>query len=156
MRKVLNSVRLALNDIDDSKIVIVPKDNRNDPDETLKVSNELYNQGVKIILGPIFKKNTVKLDQLNSDLIFLSFTNKVDDQKQNIISAGVNAVSQFNAIKKFQKINSIERSYLLAPKNYILEEIKAGVKKSKIKLKDKFYYDPDPTLITKQIEDITR
>ena len=153
---VLNSVRLALNDIDDSKIVIVPKDNRNDPDETLKVSNELYNQGVKIILGPIFKKNTVKLDQLNSDLIFLSFTNKVDDQKQNIISAGVNAVSQFNAIKKFQKINSIERSYLLAPKNYILEEIKAGVKKSKIKLKDKFYYDPDPTLITKQIEDITR
>ena len=153
---ILNSVRLALNDIDDSKIVIVPKDNRNDPDETLKVSNELYNQGVKIILGPIFKKNTVKLDQLNSDLIFLSFTNKVDDQKQNIISAGVNAVSQFNAIKKFQKINSIERSYLLAPKNYILEEIKAGVKKSKIKLKDKFYYDPDPTLITKQIEDITR
>ena len=83
----------------------------------MKVSNELYNQGVKIILGPIFKKNTVKLDQLNSDLIFLSFTNKVDDQKQNIISAGVNAVSQFNAIKKFQKINGIERSYLLAPKN---------------------------------------
>ena len=37
-----------------------------------------------------------------------------------------------------------------------MEEIKAGIKKSKIKLKDKFYYDPDPTLITKQIEDITR
>ncbi len=153
---VLNSVRLALNDIDDNKIVIVPRDNQNDPNKTLEVSNELYNQGIKIILGPIFKKNTVKLDKLNSDLIFLSFTNKVDNQKQNIISAGVNAVSQFNAIKKFQKLNSIERSYLLAPKNYILEEIKTGVKKSKIKLKDKFYYDPDPTLITKQIEDVTR
>ena len=38
----------------------------------------------------------------------------------------------------------------------ILDEIKNGVKKSKIKLKDKFYYDPDPTLITKQIEDVTR
>ena len=37
-----------------------------------------------------------------------------------------------------------------------MKEIKIGVKKSKIKLKDKFYYDPDPTLITKQIEDVTR
>ena len=38
----------------------------------------------------------------------------------------------------------------------ILDEIKTGIKKSKIKLKDKFFYDPDPTLITKQIEDVTR
>ena len=37
-----------------------------------------------------------------------------------------------------------------------MSEIKTGVKKSKIKLKDKFYYDQDPTLITKQIEDVTR
>ena len=33
---VLNSVRLAVNDINDNKIVIVPKDNQNDPDKTLK------------------------------------------------------------------------------------------------------------------------
>ena len=53
-------------------------------------------------------------------------------------------------------MNGIERSFLFAPKNEILEEIKVGIKKSKIKLKDKFFYDSDPTLITKQIEDITR
>ena len=153
---ILKSVRLAINDIDDSKIVIIPKDNKNNPDDTFEVSQQLYKEGVKIIIGPIFKKNTIKLDALNNDLIFLSFTNKIDSTNKNIISAGVNSISQFNAIKKFQTLEDIERSYLFAPNNDILSEIKTGVKKSKIKLKDKFYYDQDPTLITKQIEDVTR
>ena len=65
-------------------------------------------------------------------------------------------MSQFNAIKKFQFLNQLERSYLFAPNNNILAEITIGVKKSKIKLKDKFFYDQDPTKITKQIEDLTR
>ena len=55
---ILKSVRLAINDINDDRIQIIPKDNQNDPDHTLKVSKELYNEGVRIIIGPIFKKNT--------------------------------------------------------------------------------------------------
>ena len=155
-KSILKSVRLAVNDVDDNKIIIIPKDNQGNPDQTLKVSQELYDEGVKIIIGPIFKKNTLGLDKFKEDLIFLSFTNKIGNTKENIISAGVNSVSQFNAIKKFQSLNKIERSYLFAPNNNILEEIKTGVKKSKIKLKDKFFYDQDPTKITKQIEDLTR
>ena len=68
---ILKSVRLAINDIDDSKIVIIPKDSKNNPDDTFEVSQQLYKEGVKIIIGPIFKKNTIKLDALNNDLIFL-------------------------------------------------------------------------------------
>tara|TARA_Y100000591_G_scaffold297946_1_gene289352 strand:- start:2398 stop:3549 length:1152 start_codon:yes stop_codon:yes gene_type:complete len=153
---VLKSVRLAINDINDNKIIIVPKDNQNDPDQTLLVSEQLYDDGVKIIIGPIFKKNTDRLNKLNNELIFLSFTNKIDKQNKNVISAGVNSISQFNAIKKFQVFNEIERSYLFSPNTDVLNEIKFGIKKSKIKLKDKFFYDPDPTLITKQIEEVTR
>ncbi len=153
---ILKSVRLAVNDINDNKIQIIPRDNQNDPDRTLEVSKELYNQGARIIIGPIFKKNTLKLDSLNNDLIFLSFTNKIYGSKKNVISAGVNSISQFNAITKFKNLNKIERSFLFAPNSDILEEIKIGIKNSKIKLKDQYFYDPDPTLITKQIEDKTR
>ncbi len=153
---ILKSVRLAINDINDDRIIIVPKDNLNDPDQTLMVAEKLYDEGIKIIIGPVFKKNTVKLSEMNNDLIFLSFTNKVEGSNKNIISAGVNSVSQFNAIKKFQSLNKLERSYLFAPNTDIIAEIKSGIKKSKIKLKDKLFYDPDPTLITKQIEDATR
>ena len=72
------------------------------------------------------------MNQLNNDLTFLSFTNKIDKAKKNIISAGVNSISQFNAIKKFQNLNGIERSYLFSPNTNILEEIKIGIKKSKL------------------------
>ena len=153
---ILKSVRLAINDIDDDRLIIIPKDNYDSPDKTLEVAEQLYNEGIRIIIGPILKKNTIKLNQLNNDLIFLSFTNKIDGSEKNIISAGVNSISQFNAIKKFQTLHGIERSYLFAPKTNILKEIKYGIKKSKIKLKDKFFYEPDPTIITKQIEKATR
>tara|TARA_Y100001935_G_C17268440_1_gene490467 strand:+ start:159 stop:1310 length:1152 start_codon:yes stop_codon:yes gene_type:complete len=153
---VLKSVRLAINDINDERILIIAKDNKNDPIQTLEASKQLYNDGIKIVIGPIFKRNTVELNKLNNDLIFLSFTNKIDDSENNIISAGVNSISQFKAIKKFQALNDIKRSYLFAPNNDILVEIKTGLNKSKLKLKDKYFYDPDPTLITKQIEDVTR
>ena len=81
-QSVLKSVRLAVNDINDDNIVIIPRDNQNDPDKTLEVAKELYNNGVKIIIGPIFKKNTIKLNQLNDDIIFVSFTNKIEGSKK--------------------------------------------------------------------------
>ena len=112
---ILKSVRLAINDINDSRILIVPKDNQNNPDQTLEVSKELYDEGIKIIIGPVFKKNTIKLNQLNNDLIFISFTNKIDNSEKNIISAGVNSISQFNAIKKFQLLNQLERTFCFLP-----------------------------------------
>ena len=58
---ILNSVRLAINDINDNKIIIIPKDNQNNPNKTLEVSRELYNEGIKIIIGPIFKKKYIKI-----------------------------------------------------------------------------------------------
>ena len=87
---VLKSVRLAINDIDDNKIIIIPKDNYNDPDRTLKVSKELYNDGIRIIIGPIFKKNTSKLNKLDNDLIrlqqkvnvVLEYNEKEEDKKE--------------------------------------------------------------------------
>ena len=72
-QSILKSVRLAINDINDNRIEIVPRDNQNSPDQTLEVSKELYNQGAKIIIGPIFKKNTLKLNQLNN-VTFNSYT----------------------------------------------------------------------------------
>ena len=43
---ILKSVRLAINDINDNRIVIVPTDNQSDPNKTLEVSKELYKEGI--------------------------------------------------------------------------------------------------------------
>ena len=47
---ILKSVRLAVNDIDDNKIIIIPKDNKGSSNQTLKVSKESYKTKNKINL----------------------------------------------------------------------------------------------------------
>tara|TARA_B100001250_G_scaffold413157_1_gene446385 strand:- start:2058 stop:3209 length:1152 start_codon:yes stop_codon:yes gene_type:complete len=151
---IIKSVRLAINKIDDERITILPEDTKSNPIDTLRVSKKLYVQGVRIIIGPVFNENTKYLDDLK-DVTFLSFTNKIIQNPTNVISAGVNAISQINTIKKFINISNLERSIFLIPKTDYKKEIELAIKKTNIKLKDKFIYDKDPTLLTKQIEELT-
>ncbi len=153
---VINSIRLALNSINDNRIEILPRDTRADPSTTLKIAKELYEvNGVKIIIGPLFSSSTEYLSEI-PEVTFLSLTNKLTDTPTNVISTGVNSISQLNAIKKFQKSKNLERTIFLIPDSNFKIEIEKALSKTKIKLKDKFLYDTDPTLLTAQIEKITR
>ena len=152
---ILKATRLAINKIDDNKIKIIPKDTRADPKVTLKVSKELQEQGIKIIIGPVFNKNLEYLKDLK-EVTFLSLSNTNTNNPNNVINGGINAISQIKAIKKFQEFNNLERSILLIPNSNFRSEIEDAVVKTKIKLKDKFIYDTDPTILTSQIEKLTR
>ena len=154
-QSIVNATRLAINRIDNPQIEILPRDTKSNPEITLKVSKELYNVGVRVIIGPVFNKNLIYLDELK-EIIFLSLTNKVRNNPKNVISAGINAISQINTIIKFQKQYNIERSIFLIPNSDFKNEIEEAISKTKIKLKDKFIYDTDPTLLTAQIEKLTR
>ncbi len=154
-KSIVRSVRLAINKINDRKIEIIPRDTKSNPEETLRVSQELQNLGVKIIIGPVFNENVKYLNQIN-EVTFLSFTNKIYGNPKNVISSGVNAISQINTIKKFQKKFGLERSIFLIPNSDYKNEIEEAIKSTKIKLKEKFIYDIDPTLLTSQIENLTR
>jgi hypothetical protein len=153
-KSIMLSVRLAINKINNSNIEILPKDTKNDPIKTLIAAKELGREGVKIVIGPIFNKNLIYLDELKK-MIFLSLTNKNINNPKNIISAGINAHSQINTIIKFQKLNDINRTIFLIPDSDYKEEIVAAISQSKIKLKHTYIYKTDPTLLTKQIEKIT-
>ena len=115
-KSIIKSVRMAVNKINDNRLQIIPKDTKSNPIESLKVSKKLHDEGVKIIIGPVFYENTKYLDDLK-DITFISLTNKIYGNSKNVISAGVNAISQKNTIKKFNKKNNLERSIFLIPKN---------------------------------------
>ncbi len=152
---IIKSVRLAVNKINDDRFEIIPKDTKSNPINTLRSSKELYEQGVRIVIGPVFNESSKYLDEL-TDMTFISLTNKIYGNHSNVISAGVNAISQINTINKFKKINNLERSIILVPNTDYKNEINLAIDKSNIKLKEKFYYDTDPTLLTAQIEKLTR
>ena len=152
---VFDSARIALNKINNNNISILPRDTKGKNLETLRQAEELYIEGVRIFIGPVFNKNLKGLEKLK-DAYFLSLTNKILNNPENVISAGINARSQFNAIKKYQKINELEKTLILIPKKDYKKEIEQALKESKFKAKKIFYYDTEPTKLTKQIEKITR
>ena len=152
---VIGSTKMALKKINNNNIYILPRDTRADNLETIKKVQELYIEGVRIFIGPVFNKNLIGLDKYK-DAIFLSLTNKVLNNPKNVISSGINANSQFRAIKKFQKENDLKQTLVLIPKKDYKEEIEEAIKVSKLNSKKIFYYDTEPTKLTKQIEKVTR
>ncbi len=153
--KIIKSIRMAINRINDDRIEIIPKDSKSNPIDALKVSKELNKEGVKIVIGPVFNESTKYLDDLK-DITFISLTNKLINNPKNVISAGVNAISQLQTIKKFNDKNNLSKSILLIPKSQFKKEIEEAINKTKIKHKKVFYYDREPTKLTKQIEDLTK
>ena len=151
---IVKSTRMALKEIDSNNIEIYPKDTASDPNKTLRSALELKKLGAKVIIGPVFFDNLIYLNEVD-DVIFLSLTNKTSNLPKNIISSGVNSVSQINAIKKFVESNEIKKTIFLTPDLDYKDEIKKAINKTKIKVHKHYVYNTEPTKLTKQIEDIT-
>jgi|TARA_B110000114_G_scaffold42428_1_gene44712 hypothetical protein len=153
-QSIIKAVQLAINQINNSSIEIIPKDTASSPEITLRSAKELHSLGVKIVIGPVFNKNLIYLDELNK-LIFLSLTNRNDTGSKNIIKAGINATSQLNAIKRFIELNKIKKTIFLTPDVNYKDEIKQAIFSSKIKIIKNYIYNTDPTKLTEQITIIT-
>ncbi len=152
--QIVKSVQLALKDINSDLIEIFPRDTQSNPEVALRSAIELQQNGINLVIGPIFYESLTYLDQVN-DITFLSLTNKTLDLPKNVISSGINSTSQINAIKKFIELENIQKTIFLIPNlNYDLE-IEKGIKSSKIRIFKKYHYDIEPTKLTQQIEKIT-
>jgi len=153
-QSIVKSTRLAINQINDLAIEIIPKDTGSSPEITLRSAKELSKLGIKIVIGPVFNENLVYLNELN-ELTFLSLTNKNNNISKNIINAGINATSQLNAVKKFIELNQIKETIFLTPDVDYKDEVKQALSNSKIKVIESYIYNTDPTRLTQQIEKIT-
>ncbi len=153
-QSIIKSTRLALKDVSANNIEIYPRDTGLNPNKTLRSAIELKELGVKIIIGPVFFDNTKYLSEVKN-IIFLSLTNKTKGLPSNVISSGVNSVSQLNAIKKFTELNELKKTILLTPDLNYQTEINRAVKKSKLKISKHYIYNIEPTKLTQQIEEIT-
>ena len=153
-QSIIKAVRLAVKDINNNSIEIIPKDTASKANKALKSAFELKQMGIKVVIGPVFYESITYLDEIK-DITFLSLTNKTLDLPKNVISAGINSTSQFNTIKKFLQTNKIKRTIFLTPIQNYEFEVKKGIKESRIKIFKDYDYSTEPTKLTKQIEEIT-
>ena len=153
-KSVLNSIRLALSKINNDQIEIFPKDNYSNPEKTLFAARQLESEGVRIVIGPVFHQNLIYLGEVQN-LTFLSLSNKTTTIPRNVITMGINANSQINAIVDFIKKENLNKTIVLVPKSNFEDELRNALVKSKYEFMNIYSYDVKPDKLTSQIKQIT-
>ena len=153
--EMLLSTQLALNEIDDDNIVIIPRDSGFENKEKLnRAIQEIIDEGAKIIIGPVDSSLTKELDKY-SDIIFISLSNREPKITKNIINIGISLESQLIAIQKFITKQNKNKTIIMYPKNDYEKFIDIKIKSLKFKNYKVFKYNTDPQLITGEIEKLT-
>jgi ABC-type branched-subunit amino acid transport system substrate-binding protein len=152
---LLYSLQLALEEIDDEKVVIVPRDSgKNDKKKLNTAIEDMRSKGVKIIIGPITYEEFDEVKKYN-DLIFISPSNIDPEFSNNIISIGVSLESQLKALTKFIKKQEKTKTVIMYPKNEYLDLIEKQIKNLNLKNIRTFTYSPNPEILTGEIETLT-
>jgi len=152
---LLLSTQLALDEIGDNKIVIIPRDSGSNSKEKLNKSiKEIIDAGAKIIIGPVDSDNFQELKKYK-DIIFISLSNKEPKVKENIISIGISLDSQISALEKFINKQGKKKTIIMYPKNKYEDFVEKRIKKINLKNFKIFKYNPDPKVLTGEIEKLT-
>jgi len=151
----LLSTQLALDEINDQNIIIIPRDSgTNDKDKLNLAIKEIINNGAKIIIGPM---SSLSFDDLKKyrDTIFISLSNKEPKISSNVINIGISLESQLEAIEKFLIKKKKKKTLVLYPKNNYEKFIDKKIKLLKLKNLKVFKYNTDPRILTGEIEKLT-
>ena len=152
---LLYSLQLALDEINDKNVQIIPRDSgSNDKKKLIKAIQEIRSQGVNIVIGPINNEDFDEVKKFN-DMVFISPSNINPEFQNNIISIGVSLESQMFALMKFIKKQKKNKTVIFIPKNQYAKFIENKLNKLDLKNYKIFRYSPDPKVLTGEIEILT-
>ena len=152
---LLYSLQLALDEIDDNNLFIVPRDSGfNEKDKLEAAIQDLKSQGIKIIIGPITNEEFPSVKKYN-DLVFISPSNINPEFSSNIISVGVSLESQLSSLIAFIEKQKKKKTIIIYPKNQYAELIDRKIKKMNLDQFKTFTYSSNPEVLTGEIETLT-
>ena len=151
---LLLSTQLALDEINNKNIVIIPRDSGSSDNERLNIAiKEIISSGAKIIIGPVNSASD-ELKKYN-DVIFISLSNKDPRILSNVINIGISLESQLKAIEQLLIKEKKRKTIILYPKNKYEKFIDKKIKLLKLKNYKIFKYNSDPRILTGEIEKLT-
>ena len=152
---LLYSLQLALDEINDKNVHIIPRDSgSNDKKKLNSAIKEIKSQGADIIIGPINNKDFDEVKKFNNT-VFISPSNINPEFQNNIISIGISFESQMLALTKFIKKQKKNKTVILLPKNQYEDFIQNKLNKLDLKNYKIFKYSADPKILTGEIEILT-
>ena len=154
-KSLLYSLQLALEEIDDKNVFIVPRDSGfNDKKKLNTAIQQIKSEGVKVIIGPITHEEFSDVKKY-SDLVFISPSNINPEFNNNIISVGVSLESQLSALINFIKKEKKKKTVIMYPKNQYSEFVEKKIEKLNLNKIRTFSYSPNPEILTGEIEILT-
>ena len=152
---LLYSLQLALEEINDKNIIIIPRDSGfNNKEKLNKAINEIKSNDVKVVIGPI-TNDEFEIAEKHSDLIFISPSNINSKFFNNIISIGISLESQLLALLNFIKKQKKTKTVIMYPQNQYLKLIEKELKNLNLNNIKTFTYSPNPEILTGEIEKLT-
>ena len=152
---LLYSLQLALGEIDDKNVQIIPRDSgSNDKEKLINAVKEIKSEGANVVIGPIDYKDFNNVKKFN-DMIFISLSNISPEFQGNVISIGISFESQMSSLIKFLKKQKKNKTVILLPKNQYTDLIEKKIKTLDFKDYKVFKYSSDPKILTGEIEVLT-
>jgi len=152
---LLYSLQLALEEINDKNVFIVPRDSGFNNKQKLDVAiQDIKSQGIKVIIGPITHEEVKDVKKYN-DLVFISPSNINPEFTNNVISIGVSLESQLLTLMRFIQKQKKNKTIIMYPKNEYSELIEKKIKKLNLSNIKTFTYSPNPEILTGEIELLT-
>ena len=152
---LLYSSQLALDEIGDKNVFIVPRDSgHNDIEKLNNAIKDIKSKGIKIILGPINYEDFKEVKKFN-DLVFISPSNISPKFSDNIISIGVSLESQLSSLIDFMKKEKKNKTVIMFPENQYTSLIEQKLKEMNLDSIRTFKYNPNPQVLTGEIETLT-
>ena len=152
---LLYSLQLALDEIGDKNVHVIPRDSGSNDKQKLNIAVEdIKSEGANIIIGPIEYIDFDEIKKFN-DVVFISPSNTNPEFNNNIISIGISFESQISALTKFIKKQKKNKTVILLPKNNYTDFIEKKLSKLDLKNFRIFKYNNDPKILTGEIEILT-
>ncbi len=154
-KSLLYSLQLALDEINDENVFIVPRDAGFKNKTKLKLAiEEIKKEGANIVIGPLSNDEFEVVKKYN-DLIFISPSNISPEFIDNIISVGVSLESQLMSLNDFIKKRNRKKTIIMFPENQYAKFIERKLNKLNLDGYKIFKYNPDPQALTGEIETLT-
>ena len=152
---LLYSLQLALDEIGDKNVNIIPRDSGSGDKKKLNQAiQEIKAKGANIIIGPINNEDFDEVKKYN-DIVFISPSNINPEFENNIISIGISLESQMISLMEFIQKQKKNKTIIMVPENHYANFIENKLNKLNLKNYKIFKYSPDPKILTGEIEILT-
>ena len=144
---ILNAIEMAIFQTQENKLEIHIKDTEAKPDRAKKVLSELINEGVKVIIGPLFSKSlaAIQSEVTKNNINIFALTNNINLRNQGIWIFGVDPQAQTEKVLQYALEKGTKKIAALLPQNayglLLFDTITDFTQENLIKIEKIEFYD---------------